>query len=530
MSAQWMLYALAVGLVVTVAALAAEQGTRLGRHAGRWVWIVAALLSIGLPVLAPQGATSPVPLSAPSVTPAPVPTMVLGGFPATPAVIQPAWRPARQTQGIDIDKLARWGWGFSSALALAVLASATLMLRRRQRSWTPGTLCGVPVLVSPDAGPAVVGVLRPRIVVPPWLLTAPASRQTLVMAHEQAHIAAGDQRLLAVMTWLLVAMPWNLALWCQLRQLRLAIEIDCDARVLAQGHRLAEYGAALIEAASHTPRTLARFAPMTPAVAVLAGFLERRLRLMTRRPARWHRVVAPVLLLLSLDIGAVAARIAPPPRAVDPRAAIVPQPVRQALAGYHQFEGNRVAVVAASTNGLEMTTNGEPLWRLRPESADQYFLPGTGLRVRFDRSGGTLTVSHQGFDMPPAPRTDATAVERADAYVAARRASGQPLPGGEGIVRRNVGASDPAQLHADDFTPGFLRVAQAAMPRQRMLNAAYGQVQAVAFDGVNRWGWDRYHVRYANRTVTWAIWLDADGRLAGAAQDDSQRPAGVTLP
>ena len=32
-----------------------------------------------------------------------------------------------------------------------------------------------------------------------------------------------------------VLMPWNLPLWWQWRRLRFAIEVDCDARVLASG-------------------------------------------------------------------------------------------------------------------------------------------------------------------------------------------------------------------------------------------------------------------------------------------------------
>ena len=501
MSAQWMVYAVAVGAVVTLAALAAEQGTRLARRAGRWTWALAMVITVALPLLMPGLAGPPAPTTPPA--PALAPTLVLSGFPATPALRLPAMTmPAAGTQ-VDVDQLAQLAWLLASALALAALAGANLALRRRQRTWQPGMVAGTPVLVSRDAGPAVVGVLRPQIVVPAWLVDARPERQTLVLAHEQAHLAAGDQRLLAAMVLLLVAMPWNVALWFQLHRLRLAIEVDCDARVLAQGHSLAAYGAA-------------RLALMTPAVTESAGFLERRLRLMTRRPARWHRFAAPVLLLLACDIGVVAARIAPPPDAVVPQVVAVPLAARQALAGYYQMDDNRVAVVAVSADGLEVKTNLEPLWRLRPEAADRYFLPATGLRVRFDRAAGTLTASQFGIDAAPAPRVDAAAVARADAYVAARRASGQPRAGGEAIVRRNVGAREAGDLHAADFTPGFLRLALAQMPHQRKRNDTLGEVKAVAFAGVDRWGWDRYQVRYAARTVTWAIWLDDGGRLAAA--------------
>ena len=522
MSAQWMAYAVAVGAVVTLAALAAEQGTRLARRNGRWTWALAMAVTVALPLLMPGMAGPPAPATRPA--PALAPTLVLSGFPATPALRLPAiTMPAAGTQ-VDIDQFAQLAWLLACALALAALAGANLALRRRQRTWQPGIVAGTAVLVSRDAGPAVVGVLRPQIVVPAWLVEARPERQALVLAHEQAHLAAGDQRLLAAMVLLLVAMPWNVALWFQLHRLRLAIEVDCDARVLAQGHSLAAYGAALIDAGSQAARTgAARLALITPAVTESAGFLERRLRLMTRRPARWHRVAAPVLLLLACDIGVVAARIAPPPDAVVPQVVAVPLAARQALAGYYQMDDNRVAVVAVSADGLEVKTNLEPLWRLRPEAADRYFLPATGLRVRFDRAAGTLTASQFGVDAAPAPRVDAAAVARADAYVAARRASGQPRAGGEAIVRRNVGAREAGDLHAADFTPGFLRQAIGQMPRQRAFNARVGEVNSITFAGVDGWGWDRYQVRYATRTVTWAIWLDADGRLAAARAEGPPR-------
>jgi bla regulator protein BlaR1 len=525
MSAQWMVYAVAVGAVMTLAALAAEQGTRLVRRAGRWTWAAALVLTVALPLLAPTLAgQSPPPASG---APALAPTLVLSGLPATPVIRPSSWLPAGGAPGsmdrIDhIDRVAQLAWILSSVLALAALAGAHVALHRRRRTWRPGSVAGAPVLVSADAGPAVVGVLRPQVVVPAWLLAAHPARQAIVMAHEAAHIAAGDQRLLAAMTLLLVAMPWNLPLWYQVHRLRLAIEVDCDARVLAQGCRLADYGAALIDAGSQGARTgAARFSLMTPAVA--AGFLERRLRLMTRRPARWHRIVSTILLLLAIDIGVVAARIDPPRDAVTPQVAVVPLASRQALAGYYQLDDHRVATVAVSADGLEVKTNIEPVWRLRPESTDRYFLPATGMRVRFDRAAGTLTVSYFDTDAAPAARVDAVAVERADAYVASRRASGQALPGGAAIVARNVGAREAGQLHAADFTPGFLQQAVAQMPRQRRFNERAGKVEAITFVGVDGWGWDRYQVRYATRTVTWAIWLDDAGRLASARPEGPLR-------
>jgi beta-lactamase regulating signal transducer with metallopeptidase domain len=332
MSAQWMLYALVVGVALTLAALAGEQSARLRRRPARGMWALAMVLTVALPLLVPPSQTrQPVAPDRRAAAQLSAPARVA----AVAAIGAGNWLPARSspTGTIDIDQVVRPGWQVSSALALLALAGASLALQRRARHWQRGTLAGKEVLVSVDAGPAVLGVLRPHIVVPAWLLRAPAARQVLVIAHEQAHIDAGDQRLLAAMALLLVAMPWNVPLWFQLRRLRLAIEVDCDARVLDQGHRVADYGAALIDIGSHASSSLA--SALAPAMAESTGFLVQRVRLMTRRPARWHRFAAPVLLLMAIETGVAAARIpAPPQGAGTPVAVAVPQATREALAGY----------------------------------------------------------------------------------------------------------------------------------------------------------------------------------------------------
>ncbi len=107
-------------------------------------------------------------------------------------------------------------------------------------------MAAFPVLIAEDAGPALVGLLRPHIVVPRWLVTATPDEQELVIAHERSHLEAGDAQLLTIAVFLLICMPWNLPLWWQLRRLRRSIEMDCDARVLKHGHNISRYGEVLI--------------------------------------------------------------------------------------------------------------------------------------------------------------------------------------------------------------------------------------------------------------------------------------------
>ena len=81
---------------------------------------------------------------------------------------------------------------------------------------------------------------------PTWLKQSPPAQQAFVLAHETSHIEAYDPQLLTAALALVVLMPWNVPLWWQLKRLRKAVEIDCDARVLRAGHDATRYGETLL--------------------------------------------------------------------------------------------------------------------------------------------------------------------------------------------------------------------------------------------------------------------------------------------
>ena len=119
----------------------------------------------------------------------------------------------------------------------------------------------------------MVGLLRPRIVVPRWVTMALPSHQAAVIAHEQSHLDARDPQLFTLALALLVFMPWNLPLWWQLRRLRYAIEVDCDARVLKGGVDPAHYGETLIAVGERQSAYIGAVAAMSES----KSFLEERI-------------------------------------------------------------------------------------------------------------------------------------------------------------------------------------------------------------------------------------------------------------
>jgi beta-lactamase regulating signal transducer with metallopeptidase domain len=171
-------------------------------------------------------------------------------------------------------------WGLASAWRV----SRAVSLARRERHDASGSsvasrfplpaiVDGVPVVVTDVLGPATVGFWRSRVLLPQWVLALPGEERQYVVRHEEEHRRAHDGRLLFVMSLPLLLMPWNLAMWWQIRRLCLAVEMDCDNRVVNRLGDATAYGELLLKVAhamSGGPR-------LQPAFLGGVGTLERRL-------------------------------------------------------------------------------------------------------------------------------------------------------------------------------------------------------------------------------------------------------------
>src|SRR5688572_19698161 len=191
-------------------------------------------------------------------------------------------------------------WGLATAARVYFLVARS---RRQNASRAPSIVDGVPVVVTDSMGPATVGVLRSRVLVPQWVLALPRVQRRYVLRHEEEHRNSRDSLLLFVASLTLIVLPWNLALWWQLRRLRLAVEMDCDNRVVSALGDANAYGELLFkvaQAASRGPRLQPAF--------LGAGMVERRLKaLVAPAPLRHAQrfllpVVAGVLLFIVLSM------------------------------------------------------------------------------------------------------------------------------------------------------------------------------------------------------------------------------------
>lgn len=291
MIAPWMAWSALVAALLGMAAAAAERALAAYGRPARWVWGAALVLSLAAPGVlwfSPERAEAPA--AAPAV-------VEEGGGAGTvlreiPAELVRSAGPALPR----LDAPLLLAWAGASAGVLGVLLGLAVLLRRRRREWRAEVVDGYAVLVSPDTGPAVVGLLRSEIVLPRWALEAPAEVRALMLEHEREHLRAGDPRLLLAGIAVAVAMPWSPAVWWQLRRLRLAVETDCDRRVLRRRGDVKAYGTLLLEIGRRASTGVLAVAAFSEPVS----FLERRIRTMTTPRSR-----AP--LARAAAFGAVAA-------------------------------------------------------------------------------------------------------------------------------------------------------------------------------------------------------------------------------
>lgn len=118
----------------------------------------------------------------------------------------------------DISGPALLAWGLGSALIVAVLAFHQLRFMAAVRAGR--------------GGPAVVGVISPRIVMPADDGGYSADERALIRAHERQHVARQDPRAGALAS-LLQALCWfNPLVHLAAQTMRLDQELACDAAVL----------------------------------------------------------------------------------------------------------------------------------------------------------------------------------------------------------------------------------------------------------------------------------------------------------
>ena len=290
MIAAWMCFSIVTGCAFTLAAIAADRFAAIGRRARRFVWFVAMVVTTCWPAITlARSALFPV-RDSPAV----------GLFPASGAhrlstiiISAPMWDVSPYWSALIV-----LAWGALTAWLLARFVFAIWYIRRSQATWRSLEIDGIKVRIASDAGPAVIGLSPMDLVLPEWVLTMSQPHRELILRHEAEHRKACDPYLLLIATLLTALFPWNPALWFQARRLRIAIEIDCDTRVLRSHPHWRGYARLLVTIAE---RQAGKTRQLAPALSESPSNLERRITAM-----RTKSTFSP-LRLVCLSVAATAA-------------------------------------------------------------------------------------------------------------------------------------------------------------------------------------------------------------------------------
>ena len=322
-----MVYGMVVTCLLSAAAFFLDRGLRAMGRPTRWAWALGMTFAVIVPLASLFAAREPrAPAGGVSIPADLLYEIVAGGGVKDQGG-------SNFLQSLDGPLLLLWL--VASAIILMVAFWTILRLSRAAKGWNRQRLGSEDFLISEGLGPAVLGFFRPKIILPPWVLKLQPEKLEMILVHEKEHKAARDPALLALGVLLVATTPWNPALWWMARRLHLAVEADCDARVLARGIRPKPYGQLLLEVAS----VGRRFSALTPALSEGGEtFLERRLLMIRSTVGKNRRAAALVAMAASAGFMILACETPTPPSADQPDLALeseaVPAEVSEAEDGY----------------------------------------------------------------------------------------------------------------------------------------------------------------------------------------------------
>jgi len=295
MIATWMLTSMVFTAFLGIAALCAEWGLRSARRATRWPWLLALAAGTIWPVVVPIVRR----YLASAVTTRGVSTVL-------PAIQVVPDRLPIVMQGAWLDTALLAVWALASTIVLARLLIALIAIARLRGASEARLVDDVPVLITGEVGPAVIGAWRPRVLLPVALLDLDLPLRRLVLRHEMEHCRANDQLAVLGSAFALALMPWNLPLWWISRRCRLALEVDCDARVLAGESNARLYGKLLMLISQRQRETV-----LAPMLAASNSHLERRIAAMlpVKMNGRGARIALALAATIVAGIAACTSRI-----------------------------------------------------------------------------------------------------------------------------------------------------------------------------------------------------------------------------
>ncbi|WP_396221299.1 M56 family metallopeptidase [Gemmatimonas sp.] len=446
MLAAFMLYATVLSVVIGVLAVLMERAAAQLRWSLRWVWLIAMVAMVLMPTvmrlkthrepsandrIVPPVSVSRITANLPDAAPEALPQALTVAAPA--AVTERPVRVPHESmtthwqrvldqlieRTATADHLLLCVWALLTGGLAVRVGRGLWRLRILPRSLEQRSVQGTTVYLTERLGPAVIGGTGSAIVLPRWVLQLDHVLLALVLQHEREHVKARDSRVLAIGLVLLVLMPWHAPLWWAWQRLRLAIEVDCDARVLRADGNVKRYAQLLLlmsqQRRAQGPVSFgdALTSPLLLAFNPQFHHLTQRINAMTARPSK-HPLRLLTIGLASAVVATLAVAIPAPPKV-----AVASAPIRAATSR------PREAVLIKVTR-LGMQLASPPVAGTAPVEIVIY---GTGAaRVGIGTASLTLLGDTIRLDHLPAFTADVSA---GDVHVELRRTAGTVELGGD---------------------------------------------------------------------------------------------------
>jgi hypothetical protein len=487
----WVAYLLVVSGIMSLAALSLERALRPYGYATRWVWVCALLGSLVFPLVLSRTAGQ-TQIAATWTRSLPRASLQMSAGAARPEWAAPLPIRLLEPKPVRLDALVDAVWTLSSAVMLAILLAGGWYGRRRRRSWRRVWIAGTEFLAAN----------------PETLL--------LVIAHERSHVAARDTGLLGLGLGLAVLTAWNPLTWWQVHRLRLAIEVDCDRRVLRGGYDAHRYAKTLVDVSTQRPAYFGGLAASTTSLSSV----ERRIILMNTPRIRGWRASTAACTLLSVGVAMATILISPPaiPPALAGTAGAAEQTDIGRYVGSYEFSTVTVLRIELENGHLAAAYPGARPVSLTHVSGQEFRFGKADAYLRFaaDAAGRVLgVVLQQNGIATEAPRIDAQRVLAIDSSVSERVHAQQPVPGSEAALRQLIVGIESGNPDYAEMSPQVAAGTRAMLASFQEKMRPWGAIRAIQFRGVAPNGWDQYLVRFDRGVASYRIAVDPYGVIVG---------------
>ena len=470
---------------------------------GLWLVVPAAMLTSLLPprtvwLAAPRLTFHPMLALARSV-------MARPGLPHRPAAVAP----------LDVTQilLAIWLAGVAVSLVLLAIGQRRALDRFGPIAVDPQD-ASLGRAANPSVGPALVGVVRPRVVLPnDFEARFGAEERAMILAHERTHLACGHASINALTALLKAANWFNPLIHLAARCSRVDQELACDAAVITR------YPAARQSYAQALLKTQLAYAPLPLGCdwpVRSASLLEKRIEMLGQQKPGRLRLLGGAVLIAALATGSGLAAWAAQPADVRV-AASAPGDLDRYVGAYEITRFVSMIVTRQGDTLVLQQQQGPPAESFRRGADGVWTGVESGRQFIIDVApdGRVIDLSFAGGPAPgkmrrlPDGALDTRAVE-----LASKVKAQAPDDRTEGVIRELIRTVRDGSINFDErFGERMAIAARADLPEMQSDFQSLGELKALAFKGVGPGGGDIYEASFANGQRVFRVLLDPQGRI-----------------